>query len=154
MRGEKLGFSTDSFVDTMVKSPYCLKKNITAEYMKGLRIEEQMALGWLASNQFAMDSLNGDPRYLPFSYDELCQQPSLSVANLMAWNGLGFYPEIQRFVEQSTSPVRSSSRYFSVQRDPKVACAAWKSELDASQIARITRIVEESQVGQFVLEKS
>lgn len=94
-------------------------------------------------------------------YENLCREPAKVAREVLAFFGLAWHANVERYVPASGGESSSveesvnsdtSNSYFSVAKDTKETMNRWKSQLSAEEIGDILRHVEDSETFQYCAE--
>jgi hypothetical protein len=100
---------------------------------------------WVWAWAFVHAKLFEEVKNLPnvrlLSYERLCASPIAEARDLLAFAGLPWCDETQRFIEKSSQSAGREG-YFSLFRDPVESATKWQRELSLAEIAHFTDIVE------------
>lgn len=108
---------------------------------------ERLAWRWALYNDKALTDTANDERVMVLEYDQLCQRTTLEVQSMFAFCDLDWNDQTAAFVQNSTT--QHSKRYFSVYKDPRKTCDAWKQQLTDAQINSIRRVTRDTKSGQL-----
>ena len=87
-------------------------------------------------------------------YENLCRSTRDEIARILSLLGLSLDPQVERFIQASTTPaargIREAgiNRYFSVFRDPSESMTKWQSVLSHQEQREIMEVVNDSPVFQ------
>ncbi|WP_405234335.1 sulfotransferase family protein [Lentisalinibacter salinarum] len=115
--------------------------------LRAMYPEERLAWRWAVFNDKAMDETQSLPNVMRVAYERLCESPMEVSAELLEFAGLDWSPQVERFVQASTSGAGESS-YYSVFKNPRQAAWSWEQTLEQTRIERIIRIAARSRTWQ------
>ena len=144
------------------------KKNPTlAEQYNGrlekLSISEQEALLWRLDVEQALSACQVNKNGLLVIYEGLVAHPLEIASKVFNHLGLEMTRETASFIEESTQSSQASrikrgeigiNQYFTVFRDSKVACNAWKDEMPPEDRMGAMKIVRDSNPFVFAAEQN
>ena len=128
-------------------------RGLTLDHMRRFHPVERMAWIWVLLNEKAEDDTQADSRCTSVRYEDVCRDPLNQVKQLFSFLGLNWSPQTADFIRASTLGTRpaglnritqDSRRYYSVFRNPLKAAEKWKSEMKPDDIARVFRVVSQS----------
>ena len=124
---------------------------LTLDGLRGLTPIERMAWRWVLFLEKALEDVAGLPHCRMLRYEDLCMHPLEQARELLAFTGLDWNPQTERFLRDSTSV--ESAEYFGVRKDPQHSMSRWQSELSGEDAQRILDIVRRSPAGRLYLEE-
>ena len=122
--------------------------------LDSLQVCQQEALLWLIDVGRALRACKNSSNGLVLIYEQLTQQPLEISTKVFQHFGLDITPESIAFIEESTQSSSSSriksgeigiNPYFTVFRDPKVACERWKKEMPQEDQMKVKEVVRDSE---------
>lgn len=125
-----------------------------SDSLDSLEICQQEALLWLIDVGRALRACKNSSNGLVVIYEQLTQQPLEISTKVFQHFGLDITPESIAFIEESTQNSSSSriksgeigiNSYFTVFRDPKIACDRWKKEMSEQNQIKVKDIVRDSE---------
>ena len=126
-------------------SRYGLSEAILAR----LPLVEQLAWHWVLLNQKALAELASRPGVRVVPYPALCRDPQREARALFDFAGLDWPEASASFVASSTS-FTGRAGYFDVRRNLAQAQSRWQAVLSAEDCARITVIVRQSSLADWL----
>lgn len=124
---------------------------LTLDGLRGLTPIERMAWRWVLFLEKALADVAGLSHCRVVRYEDLCAHPLEQARELLAFTGLDWNPQTERFLRDSTKG--ESPEYFGVQKDPRHSMSRWQSELSGEDARRILDIVRRSPAGRLYLEE-
>ena len=120
------------------------KYGLTVARMQSM--DEIERLTWFSVIQMekVLHDLEGKPDCRIVSYEDLCARPHELVRELFDFCGLDPSPQTEKFITDSTS--RTSSRYYSIFKNPLESAWKWKSELSTEAQQAISSVLDQSDV--------
>ncbi|CCQ74060.1 sulfotransferase [Magnetospira sp. QH-2] len=150
MRGDKIkAMKADPFLAFFSEQDEIKNRGWTLEYLQGLSLEEQMAIGWLVYNERVVRQMDGNPNYRYIVYDRLCDDPIAKSKELFESYGLTWDEQTEGFLDQSINHSKANTRYYSVFKDPKKSANKWREELSPEAIDKIQTLLEASPLAKF-----
>ena len=128
------------------------RRNPTIDDLRSMSRVERLAWRWLLYNEIAMTDIAGCPRGSIVHYEEACARPLDAARGMLRFAGLAWHPQVETFVRSSTT--RTSSRYYSVFKNPQDSAAKWQTQLTAGSIDCILRIVGQSDLGKLYASRT
>jgi hypothetical protein len=113
-----------------------------------LPLLEQYAWEWSILNEIALDQLPYGPRLKLIRYEDLCTETLCEAQDLMEFAGLGWDPQTERFIRDSTA-FSGRDRYYQVFKNSQAAMTRWRSELDPAKQRVIREISWHTRVGKL-----
>lgn len=124
---------------------------LTVEALREMHPVERMAWRWLLFLEKAVADTAGLAHCRLLRYEDLCAAPVEGARELFEFTGLGWHPQTEEFVRESTGG--ESDQYFGLRKDPGRSASKWQRELPAADIRRILDVIGRSPVGQLYLGK-
>ena len=152
LSGEKLGvMSGSTYLEALANTPWCNGNGLTIKSLEAMSKEEQFAVRWVATNDYALHFLKNAPVARTVVYDAFCIDPIENTKSIFGWCGLGVPSSTMSFIFESTDVrLGTSSRYYSVKKNSLEASTKWKSTLSSAQIERVLAIVSDTRPGKVV----
>jgi hypothetical protein len=126
------------------------ERNPSLEEIKTLPMEERLAWRWVLYNEIARTGISSLDRCLSVRYEDLCSDPLSKARELLSFAGLDWDRQVETFIHRSTT--RSSSRYYSVYKDPLDSAMKWQQQLTPLSVERILRVVSRSDLAEIYLK--
>jgi hypothetical protein len=139
-------------LEALVRSDQGRAYGLTLEGLRGLEPVERMAWRWVLFMEKALEDVAGLGAACRVQrYEELCAQPLEQTRELFAFTGLGWQPQTEHFLRDSTDG--DGAEYFGVRKDPRRSANKWQEELTEEDVQRILAIVRRSPAGRLALEE-
>jgi len=153
IRAEKIDGQVPATVDwgiyeDMAGTPQAWREGLDMPAFRAMDPVERLAWRWAIFNDKALADLDGAPNVRVTRYEDLCADPIAVGRDLFAFAGLNWHPAVERFALAS-SGATGSNTYDRVFRDSLKTANAWRTKLDAGQIAMIERIAARSRAGAY-----
>lgn len=153
LRGiEQNKMGEELFVDSVSKMSNARHFSIDVNAISKASFEEKSAYIWMIQNDKSFRELSLSPNYMLVSYEDLCVNMSDRVGQLCDFIGIPFDSQMQGFI-QMLSGTNAESGYFSVMKNPLSNIDKWEKRLDSDTTENILQLVEQSDIGRFVIEK-
>lgn len=124
-------------------------KQFTLDEVKQMPPEQRLAFRWGVMNDYCLHSLPED-ELLAVRYEDVCNDPTVSVKSMYNWIGLEFSPQTEQFINESTSADKDS--YYGTTKDPKKSAYRWQSKMPEEQQANILSMIKNFDSGKYYLE--
>lgn len=147
---EKHLMKREVYIDSLARMSNARKFSISYEDICEASFEEQTAYTWMIENDKSESELHSHSNYLLISYEDLCLNMRERVSDIFQFIGIKLDDQIDDFIT-SMHGVASESDYFSVFRNPLGNIDKWEASLDATATDRINAIIQQSNVGRFVI---
>ncbi len=118
---------------------------LTQERLAAMPKSEQLAWHWAVSNEKTMDDLADLPNATLIRYQDLCDQPMAKARELFAFTGLGWSPQTEAFVTESSTS-NAPDRYFQVFKNANESLNKWRNQLSAEDAAAIIAVVRQTRM--------
>lgn len=142
LRGAALGkFESPVPVGELLATEQARRYGLTEALFEALPVVEQFAWNWAILNEKAIDDLAGIDTVKVLRYQDLCEQPMLQARQLLAFAGLPWDPQTERFIERSTT-FSGRDRYYQVFKNTTAAMNRWREELAPEDQRRILAVVK------------
>ena len=107
---------------------------------------ELEAYRWACLNSKALKEIEGNGRCCSVRYEDLCTDPKAVASRLFDRVGLSWDPQVERFIERSTSS--DTRRFYSVYRRAE-SIDAWKDAMPRPDQERVQQLVADSLAGRL-----
>jgi hypothetical protein len=124
---------------------------LTLGDLRAMHPVERMAWRWVLSHEKTMADTAGLDGCRWLRYEDLCEEPFRHARELFQFTGLGWHPQTERFLQESTGA--EDDHYFSVRKDSRRSASKWRSELPAEDTRRILDTVARSPAGRLYLDQ-
>jgi len=124
---------------------------LTPEGFRQLPSVQQAAWHWAILNQKALNDLTSIGQPLIVRYEDVCSAPVEESRRILAFAGLEWTPQTEKFLQSSTSAIGPQD-YYGVVRNSAKAAEKWRTELSSTDQAAIMEIVARVPVGKYYLE--
>jgi hypothetical protein len=138
-------------LEALVSTDQARAHGLTLDGLRGLTPVERMAWRWVLFLEKALEDVAGLPHCRMLRYEDLCIHPLEQARDLFAFAGLGWNPQTERFLRDSTAG--ESAEYFGVRKDPQHSMSKWQAELTGEDTRRILEILRRSPAGRLYLEE-
>lgn len=138
----------DSSRPTILATARARELGFTKERYERMSMLDCHAWAWAFLHAKLFEETRGFPNVRLLRYESLCEAPAAEARELMAFAGLSWTRETERFLEETTRS-NGRERYFSLFRNPMEAATKWRHELSADEIAHFTGIVEQVLPAEF-----
>ena len=108
----------------------------------------RLAWGWRAFNEKALERLGQQRNVKIVMYEELCENPVPIAKSLVAFAGLKWHPQVEGFLDQSTSHTGKSG-YFDVLRSSVTAASQWRRSMSAEDQDAVCSVVSASPLARY-----
>lgn len=122
----------------LLRGPAARAFGVTLDEIMSLTVEERLAWRWVLSNEHVLCHAQWPERVAFLKYEELCAAPHEKARSLLAFAGLDWSPETERFLDESTAG--DDDAYYGVYREPVAAALRWQEELADEAKQRIERV--------------
>jgi hypothetical protein len=145
LRGRSLGlFDGRSSAAGLLGGRY----GLTEKAFGALTPAEQCAWDWAVMNEFALDQMDGSPRLKVLRYEDLCTNPMEEARALIAFAGLSWDPQTERFIHESTT-YEGPDRFYQVFRNAREAMGRWRREMDPAMQRTVMDIALRTRPGRL-----
>ena len=124
---------------------------LTLDGLRELTPVERMAWRWVLFLEQALKDVAGLAHCRVVRYEDVCAHPLEQARELLAFAGLDWNPQTERFLRESTDG--DSAEYFGVRKDPLHSMSKWQSELSEEDARDILAVVRRSPAGRLYLEE-
>jgi hypothetical protein len=108
----------------------------------------QLAWAWVAFNEALERSLVGMPNVRTVTYEDLCASPRETCQELMAFAGLAWRRQTERFICTSVNG-SAGSGYYSVFQQAKLTMDRWRHKMPELDKGVVTGIARRSSVARY-----
>jgi hypothetical protein len=144
MRGTALGkFEDRIYPEELLHTEQAKRYGLTAARLQAMPRVEQFAWNWAILNEKAIDDLAGLGTAKVVRYQELCARPMEVAKELLAFTGLSWNEQTERFIGESTRS-NAPDRYYQVFKNTETAMNKWRTELPPEDQRRIMAVVRET----------
>lgn len=133
--------------DTLSQTREAKKYGLTAEGLKALPIDAQMIWYWVIVNERIMTDMADSERFFLMKYEDLCADPIGRAKDMFQFAGLDWSANTGEWLQSIMNIQSDESHYFSLDRNPGIAAAKWRSELTEAQIDMVSDIVRDTPPG-------
>lgn len=153
LRGiEQKKMGQELFINSVSKMSNARSFSIDIESISNASFEEQSAYIWMVQNDKSYRELSGNPNYMLVSYEDLCVNMADRVETLCQFMGISFDSQMRHFITM-LARTDGESGYFSVMKNPLANIDKWETTIDSDTRDKIQGIIEQSEIGRFVIEK-
>ena len=140
-------------MQALITATRAASRGLTLDHMRQFHPVERMAWIWVLMNEKAEDDTRSDPRCISVRYEDVCRDPVNQSRALFSFLGLDWSSQTEDFIRASTLAsqpaglnriTQDSRRYYSIFRNPLKAAEKWKSEMKPENIARVYRVLRQS----------
>lgn len=140
------------FVDDVAALSNARELGISAEQLKRLSYEEQVACTWLIQNDKSHREVGAGANYRLVSYEQLCVDTAMMIRELCEFVGIAFDAQMASFIS-SMDGAGDDGGYFSVAKNPRGSISRWESQLGPETAAKVSHLMTHAPVGRFVLQR-
>jgi hypothetical protein len=149
LRGEALGMFEDAIpLAEVLQIEEAKHYGLTSERFESLPIIEKYAWNWAVLNEKAINDLAHIPTARVVRYQDLGANPTEEARALLAFCGLGWDPQTEAFVRNSTTH-SGRERYYQVMKDTPEAMNRWRKELSLDDQQRIHGVVRQTSLASY-----
>jgi hypothetical protein len=124
---------------------------LTLDALRAVHPVERMAWRWVLFLDMAVAGTAGVGNCRLLRYEDLCAAPVDGTRELFEFTGLGWHPQTERFLRESTEG--ENAQYFGLRKDPLRSANKWQSELAHADVQRILGVIARSPVGRLYLDE-
>ncbi|HXT82369.1 MAG TPA: sulfotransferase [Acetobacteraceae bacterium] len=106
------------------------------------------AWDWVAFNAPVLDAPAEQPNLRVVVYEDLCARPIPMAREIMAFAGLSWTSQTERFVSRSTTH-EGRAGYYGVFRNALAAAESWRGSMTQADQAAVRSVVQRSGLGRF-----
>jgi len=122
--------------------------DLTFERLMEMTPLERLTWRWAISNSKTMRDFEGDPRVRVLRYEDACADPEGVARELIAFAGLEWNTQTERFLRQSINGEKDGE-YYRIFRNPVQSAYKWKAEFAQEDIGRILTIARKTPAGRL-----
>ena len=150
LRGFKLGKMGEPspFPEWLKLSP-ARQRGLDDASLAGWSHLETLSWQWLLFNEYVLNKLSDDARFLVIRYEDLCNDPHTVTAQMFEHAGLTVSEQTRGFIDACINYTGGSPGYFQTIRNPRTAMSRWKDELSDAQKSEIKTLVAASEPGKL-----
>lgn len=148
LRGQQLNKLAREIPLGFAEADVCAHYDIDLPRLKAMSLLEQATWRWVILNHKAMQDLEGRSNAMTLVYEDLCTAPVDVTKKLFAFAGIGWTPQTEAFLAESTQP-NGSEEYHNLFRTPLAAANTWRQELTREEVNMIAHIVRDTPPGRF-----
>jgi hypothetical protein len=137
--------SGDGQLATLVSSDHGRRHGLAVDGLRELGVVERMTWRWVLFMEKALEEIELLPNCRLVSYEALCASPVPLAREVFRFAGLGWEPQSERFVLESSS-ARPSGGFFGVHRQSPQVAGRWRSELEPAQVEAVTEVLSRSRL--------
>ena len=138
--------------EMLLATRHARERGLTRESIAAADPAERLAWRWVLFNQKTVDDLAAGSAATQVVYEQLCADPIGQSERLLAFAGLPWCAEVERFIRQSISS--ENAAYYSLFKDPLKSAQKWRKELTRAQISRVENIMSQSALARIYLEQA
>lgn len=148
LRGFRLGKMGEPspFPEWLDLSP-ARQRELTQDMLAGWSHLETLSWQWLLFNEYVLNKLNDDERFMVIRYEDLCDDPHAVTQSMFEHARLEMSQQTREFIDACINYTGTSPGYFQTIRNPRTAMNRWKDELNDEQQAQIEALVAPSDPG-------